>query len=65
MDALEIGQIVIVHLDPEGVFVAQVHAFERDGNVAVLMPTRSPVRDVFPKGYTLGKAHWSRLELAE
>jgi hypothetical protein len=65
MDKLEIGQTVIVHLDPEGVFVAKVHAFERDGNVAVLMPTRSPVRDVFPRGYALGRAHWARLELAE
>lgn len=66
MDKLEIGQTVIVRLDPEGVFVAKVHAFERDGHVAVLMPTRSAVRDVFPNGYTLGRGHWaSRLELAE
>lgn len=66
MDKLELGQIVIVHLDPVGVFVAKVHAFERDGNVAVLMPTRSAVKDVFPNGYTLGRGHWpARLELAE
>jgi hypothetical protein len=65
VDKLEIGQTVIVRLDPEGVFVAKVHAFVRDGNVAVLMPTRSAVQDVFPNGYQLGRAHWSRLELAQ
>ena len=65
MDKLEIGQTVIVHLDPEGVFVAKVHEFVKDGHVVVLMPTRSPVRDVFPSGYHLGRAHWARLELAE
>lgn len=63
---LKLGMTVIVRTDDGGVFVAKVHAFERDGHVAVLMPTRSPVRDVFPKGYTLGRAHWAdRLELAE
>lgn len=63
---VKIGERYIVHIERGGVFVADVARFERDGNVAVLMPTRSSVRDVFPAGYEIGRAHWaSMLERAE
>jgi hypothetical protein len=55
---LNIGDTVLVHLEPRGVFHAKVDRFESAGHVAVLMPTREPVRDVFPDGYNLGCAHW-------
>lgn len=55
---LKIGQRVLVHLDDHGVFAGIVDHFERDGAQVVIMPTRDPVRDVFPKGYNLGSAHW-------
>lgn len=55
---LKVGQRVLVHLGDNGVFHGIVDHFERDGTQAVIMPTRNPVRDVFPKGYNLGSAHW-------
>lgn len=55
---LHIGDTVLVHLENEGVFHAKVERFERDGNVAIFMPTREPVRHVFPQGYDMGSGHW-------
>ena len=55
---LTTGMRVLVHLDDNGVFHGIVDRFERDGAVAVIMPTLPSVRDVFPNGYNLGSAHW-------
>lgn len=63
---LSIGDHVVVHTDGNGRFIGTVNRFERDGNVAVIRPVREPVRDVFPGGYTLGRAHWNTdLELLD
>jgi len=58
---LNIGMSVLVYLDNHGVFLGAVDHFEQDGAVAVIMPTRDLVRDVFPIGYQLGQAHWKTM----
>lgn len=58
---LNIGDQVQIYTDGGGTFVGHVTGWDPqydDGNVAVITPDRDPVRDVFPKGYTLGRAHW-------
>lgn len=55
---LTIGMRVVVHLDDDGMFAGFVDHFEDDNAVAVIVATRDPVRDVFPKGYRIGQAHW-------
>jgi hypothetical protein len=59
---LKIGDRVQVHLEPRGTFVGTVTGFDPrypDRNVVVITPDRDPVRDVFPDGYVLGRAHWT------
>jgi len=56
---ITLGALYDVHMDNGGRFVATADRFEKDGNVVVLVPTRDPVRDVFPSGYALGSAHWA------
>lgn len=56
---ITLGALYEVNTDDGGRFIATADRFEREGNVVVLIPTRDPVRDVFPRGYTLGKAHWA------
>jgi hypothetical protein len=59
---LHIGDQVQMYLEDGGTFVGHVTGFSPDypdNNVAVITPDREPVRDVFPKGYNLGRAHWS------
>lgn len=55
---LKLGQPVLVHLDDNGIFRGVVDHFERDNAQAVILPTHKAVQAVFPKGYTLGRAHW-------
>lgn len=59
---LHIGDQVQVYVEAGGTFVGTVTGWNPkydSGNVAVITPDRSPVRDVFPQGYNLGNALWS------
>lgn len=56
---ITLGALYVVETATGGQFVATADRFEQDGNVVVLIPTRDPVRDVFPNGYTMGRAHWA------
>lgn len=60
--SLNIGDKVQVLLNPRGTFVGTVTSWDPNyppGNVAIITPDRDPVRDVFPDGYQLGRAHWA------
>lgn len=59
---LHVGDRVVVMLNPRGSFAGTVTGFDPafpDNNVAIITPDRDPVRDVFPDGYALGRAHWT------
>ena len=61
---LSIGDEVIVTSDEGGVLAGVVDRFERDGHVAVIMPTDPVMRAWYRNGYDLGRAHWdARLTL--
>jgi hypothetical protein len=63
---LSIGDEVILTSDEGGVLAGVVDRFERDGNVAIIMPTDPVMKAWYPKGYDLGRAHWdSRLNVID
>jgi hypothetical protein len=52
------GEHVIVTTSPEnGTFDGIIHNI--DGNRMVVMPLNPAVRNVFPNGYDMGRAHWA------
>lgn len=50
------GQTVAVLLDDDGCFTGTIVRI--DENTMTVEPVNSSVQRVFPKGYTIGAAHW-------
>lgn len=42
----------------DGRFVAVAEEFRGDGAIVVLRPVHEVARDIYPRGYALGRAHW-------
>lgn len=55
---IELGATYAVRINDGGRFMARADHFLGDGYAVILIPTRDAVRDVFPHGYQLGRAHW-------
>jgi hypothetical protein len=55
---LAIGNEVILTNDDGGILAGVVDRFERDGNVAVIMPSDPVMQVWYRNGYQLGRAHW-------
>lgn len=55
---IELGAVYEVTTGTGGRFTARADRLMGNGFAVVLIPTRRPVREVFPDGYQLGRAHW-------
>ena len=61
MTEIEVSREYVLTNDEGGLMAVEVMELQRDGNVALLMPTDPVMRAWYRSGYTLGRAHWSKL----